>query len=215
MNIKILAPSFVFLLSFLAQAVDENAQKVVEQYLVERNAVIGRAHTMAILDETLNGALPGYVCFSVWFAQYPLAISAPEPLKSANILVVKDGTVKVITDAADLEKLFKSSLKPVTSASEAKAAVYAWLRLSQELHQDGFLKFHIPGKDLAGDTLEATGKSIVDSNGGNQGELSVALRFKEGKLISVEEKDRIRPGIRPICQATKLTDADPIVQKMA
>jgi hypothetical protein len=38
---------------------------------------------------------------------------------------------------------------------------------------------------------------------------------KEGKLAKVNEKAAIRPGPRPICQATKLLDADPIVRRIA
>ena len=36
-----------------------------------------------------------------------------------------------------------------------------------------------------------------------------------GSFVSVLEKGALRPGIRPICQATKLLDSDPIVRRMA
>jgi hypothetical protein len=36
-----------------------------------------------------------------------------------------------------------------------------------------------------------------------------------GGFINILEKSGLRPGIRPICQATKLLDTDPIVRRMA
>ena len=51
---------------------------------------------------------------------------------------------------------------------------------------------------------------------GGNGELTAALEYgKDGKLAKVVETAKIRPGPRPICQATKLLDADPIVRRMA
>jgi hypothetical protein len=34
-------------------------------------------------------------------------------------------------------------------------------------------------------------------------------------LVSTLEKSVLHPGVRPICQATKLLDRDPIVRRMA
>jgi hypothetical protein len=36
-----------------------------------------------------------------------------------------------------------------------------------------------------------------------------------GSLLQIYERSAIRPGVRPICQATKLLDRDPIVRRMA
>ena len=36
-----------------------------------------------------------------------------------------------------------------------------------------------------------------------------------GSLVQIYERSALRPGIRPICQATKLLDRDPIVRRMA
>jgi hypothetical protein len=35
------------------------------------------------------------------------------------------------------------------------------------------------------------------------------------KFTNILEKSAVRPGIRPVCQATKLLDHDPIVRRMA
>jgi hypothetical protein len=37
----------------------------------------------------------------------------------------------------------------------------------------------------------------------------------DGVLDSVSETRAVRPGVRPICQATKLLDADPLVRRIA
>ena len=61
---------------------------------------------------------------------------------------------------------------------------------------------------------EATSKAVV-MQGGN-GELTATLTFSaDGKLTSFDDNHKIKPGPRPICQATRLLDPDPIVRKMA
>src|SRR5262249_13869735 len=55
----------------------------------------------------------------------------------------------------------------------------------------------------------------VDPAGGNKGEVKATLTFKEGKLTAADTKVSLSPGVRPICQATKLLDPDPIVRGMA
>ena len=36
-----------------------------------------------------------------------------------------------------------------------------------------------------------------------------------GIFVDVQDSSSVRPGVRPICQATKLLDRDPIVRRMA
>ena len=174
-----------------------------------------------ITDDAVARALPGRVVFAAVFPQYPVARLAPEPLKLQNVFVVdNDGKVEHVTDAKGLEKLFRSALAPVKDDGAAKDAAQAWLRLSEELHQDKFYQFAIPEKDLAAekekDGRKVTGKAVVEPKGGNQGQIDVALVFDaDGRLVKADEKADLKPGIRPICQATKLLDADPIVRRMA
>ena len=93
----------------------------------------------------------------------------------------------------------------------------SWLVLTQEAHQDGFFKFEVNKKNFAiekaGDDITAIGRALV-MEGGN-GEINATLRFEGGKLAKATESAKIIPGPRPICQATKLLDADPIVRRMA
>ena len=64
--------------------------------------------------------------------------------------------------------------------------------------------------------VEVFGKAAVNQQGGNAGEITASLTFDPaGVLTNVSESAQIHRGIRPICQATKLLDPDPIVRGMA
>ena len=129
----------------------------------------------------------------------------------------KDARPIAITDVKEVEKFFKENARPVKTAKEATDAIKAWLRVSAELNQDGFYKFRVKraGAERKRDTITASGEAPVDPAGGNKGEVTATLTFKDGKLTKAETKANLTPGVRPICQATKLLDPDPIVRGMA
>ena len=84
--------------------------------------------------------------------------------------------------------------------------------------QDGFFQFRrIEEATKAARQdggMKASGKVVV-MRGGN-GEIAATLLFDEGgKLTKVDPKAKVKPGPRPICQATKLLDPDPVVRRMA
>jgi hypothetical protein len=172
-----------------------------------------------IQDEPLGRALPRWAFFSVLFRQYPVARLAPPGLKSSNVFAVgPDGEVLVLTDAGELEKFFKAHLPPVKTDDELKDAARAWLRLTQQFRQDGFYKFALMDDATkvapAGAGKAVRGKVVVMA-GGN-GAIDAALTFDgAGKLARAVESGKLRPGPRPICQATKLLDPDPLVRRMA
>src|SRR5262249_45352300 len=105
-----------------------------------------------------------------------------------------------------------------SSEEQLKNAARAWLVLRQHFIQDGFYAFALMdeatkvGKAEGGKT--ASGKVVV-MKGGN-GMITAELTFNPaGKLTAVAQDVKVRPGPRPICQATKLLDGDPIVRQMA
>ena len=60
------------------------------------------------------------------------------------------------------------------------------------------------------------GKAVVKPRSGDAGEIDARLTFDAaGKLVRVSETANLKRGIRPICQATKLLDPDPVVRRMA
>ena len=196
----------------------KDAEAKLKEYLgTIKGAESGRVTTLT--DDGVKETFPDHVLFAVMFPQYPVARVAPEPLNSSNVIAVpkKDGKAVPITDAKSLQAFFKASARPVKTAAEAEAAVAAWLRASAELNQDGFYKFTVKADaaKAAGDTVTASGAAAVAPQGGNKGEITATLVFKDGKLSTDETKVNLIAGIRPICQATKLLDPDPIVRGMA
>lgn len=169
-------------------------------------------------DESVRKTLSDYHIVNARFRIFPVARQVPEGLNTSSIFAVnKDGKVEFIKDVKALEKFVASHGLPASSQETAKTALSAWLNLSQEFHQDGFYKFEVIEKEFSHDAVDkkvrVEGRAMV-TQGGN-GELRAILRFEDGKLAKVEEKAALRPGPRPICQATKLLDPDPIVHRMA
>jgi hypothetical protein len=168
-------------------------------------------------DEALENTLPDHIFFAVLFRQFPVGRVPPQGLKASNVFVVdKDGKVKVLTNAKELEELFKASVT-AKSDNQLKDAARSWLLLAQEFTQDGFYKFSLmdDSTKVSEDNGKkvATGKVVV-MQGGN-GEITATLTFDDGKLTKAETDVKVKPGPRPICQATKLLDDDPIVRRMA
>ena len=193
------------------------AEKAAKEQLAKLKGDAGMLQL--IQDEPLGRALPRWAFFSVLFRQYPVARPAPPGLKSSNVFAVgADGEVLVLTDAGELEKFFKAHLPAAKTDDQLKDAARAWLRLTQQFRQDGFYKFTLMDDATkvapAGAGKEVRGKVVVMA-GGN-GAIDATLTFDgAGKLARVVEGGKLRPGPRPICQATKLLDPDPLVRRMA
>jgi len=213
-----LAVFALFVATGSIQAADaKDAEKGVRNYLKELNAF--GYQIILIKDEAVATAFPNRCVFAVRFQQYPVGIAPPKGLSSSNVFIVNEGKIEaVIIDSKGLQNYFLNTLAAVEKEEQAKNAVRAWLRLSQELVQDGFYQFGKPqdlGCTVAKDgTRTASGTVVVRAGG--RGEINVFLTFgPNGVLAKIAEAVTVKPGIRPICQATKLLDPDPIVRKMA
>ena len=121
-----------------------------------------------------------------------------------------------MSNIEDLKFLFASELRPVPSKAAATDAASAWLRFSEELKQDLFYTFsapevsYMPQKDIS----SLRGQTTVTAGG--QGHIDVLMTLgTAGGLLNIYERAALLPGVRPICQATKLLDRDPIVRRMA
>lgn len=172
-----------------------------------------------VKDEAVQRAFPKVLFFGVYFRQFPVARLTPEGLNSANLFAVgPDGKASLLKESKSLQDFFKANMSPAKDDDAAKDAVRAYVRLVEELHQDGFYKFALQddstkiGESKDGKTAAA--RAMV--TGGGNGEIGATLAFdKDGQLKTVDEKVNLKEGPRPICQATKLLDADPIVRRMA
>ncbi len=216
---RTLALLVVFALVPAARADDaKDAEAKLKEYLAGIKGSDAGVVTPLAADG-MKETFPDHVIFSHVIRQYPIAREAPPPLKSANVIAIpkKDGKPILITDTKQLEKFFKDSARPVKKAEEADEAVKAWLRAAAELNQDGFYKFTVKADKakVDGGTVTGSGEAPVDPKGGDKGEVKASLTFKDGKLATAETKANLTAGLRPICQATKLLDPDPIVRGMA
>jgi len=196
-----------------------------------------------ITDLQLESAFPGYLFYVARFPQYPVAREIAPPLRLNNLFAVqRDKTagltvwsglypppqpITLITDIARLRIFFLAYWRAGRIAGNPenllKDVACTWLRLSQELHNDGFYRFTIPAESLrvvAGAEGDggylASGRAEVVQAGGNSGSITAELSFyQQLQLHDVKEVVKLQPGLRPICQATKLLDPDPIVRRMA
>lgn len=189
------------------------AEKAVKEYLDKLGGA--GAGVQYVKDEAVESACPRDYFFAVMFRQFPVARVPPKGLKSSNLLAVDDdGKVTALTDARELEKFCRDHLAPAKGDEARKMAIRCWLRLAQQYHQDGFYTFAIMEDTIKADDKSASG-TVVAMRGGS-GTLSARLTFDDdGKLSKVSEEAKLRPGPRPICQATKLLDKDPLVRRMA
>jgi hypothetical protein len=207
------------LLSLLLGAASARAgdESLVRQYLQEQfGASPGSYGIDPVMDKYVARTFPGKSFFGVWFRQWPVAYLVPKGLAPANVFIVEDGNVSYLTSPQELEDFFFDELTPVADEDEAKDAGRTWLRLSQEFSQDGFFAFTDPEVVFMPQKKGGIVTGQVQVARGGQGEINVLMAFDaSGQLSGVDEFRRVLAGIRPICQATKLLDADPLVRRMA
>ena len=193
----------------------EMAKKQLLEHLGDKAKNGQVAHIAA---PALTKSFAGYEFFAVRFRLYPVARMIPEGMKASNVFAVsKEGKVEHLKDAKRLEAFFHKHAAAAKDEETAGSLAQGWLWLSQEFIQDGFYKFKMgkPEVKSEGGKVASSGETAVAMAGGN-GELRATLTFDgDGKVSKVVEESKIRPGPRPICQATKLLDADPIVRRMA
>jgi hypothetical protein len=193
-----------------------DSEALVEEYLEDRGA---QGYTIrAVSEDYIDASFPGTDFFEVWFRQYPVAVAPlPKGLSYSNLFVVQNGQVFPLVSPDDLEEFFLDDLPAVQDDDGAADAGLAWLRLSEAFSQDGFYTFADPQVKVA--PTDDGGLFVAGSvtvTAGGKGSISVKLLFDaDGVLYSVSEKRDVHPGVRPICQATKLLDADPLVRRMA
>jgi hypothetical protein len=200
-----------------AEEADKGAQQV-KAFLQKKHAVAAeRGQLSPLADADLAKAFPKAAFYVLRFRQYPVAFEVPEGFSSGNLCVLQGEEVTLVSDDKSLQAFFNASLPAVMSDDDRRVAAKACLRIAQELHNDGFYRFKpLAEEKITAAAREATGVTHVDPQGGNKGQISATLAFDaKGKVAKAETKPALSPGVRPICQSTKLLDADPIVRRMA
>jgi hypothetical protein len=171
-------------------------------------------------DDDLAKLFPDYAFSTLMFRSYPVAMMPPEPYKMHNIFAIdRKGKVEAMTTKEELETWFRAHLPRVKDEPTAKSVMRAWLACASQLITDGFYRFTIPEESITtakARELRVTGRLEVPPGSGNQGKVDVTIPFDaDGRLGSVSQEVNLKPGMRPICQSTKLLDPDPIVRRMA
>lgn len=195
----------------------EKAKEALDAHIKKINASGGSV--VWIGEEALTKTFPKHQFFALRFRIYPVAKQLPEGMKPSNLFVVMGDKVEQIKDAKELEAFFKANAPQVTTNDQAIKILHSWLALGQEFVQDGFYKFKLEPtfagtapQGVAPGTIKGTATVMAGGNG----EIAATLELdKAGKVIAGKQEEKIKQGPRPICQATKLLDADPIVRKMA
>jgi hypothetical protein len=195
----------------------DKAKKAVEKKMADLKAPDGGTTTV-FEDEALAKLFPNHVFVGVRFRQFPVARLLPKGVSAFNLFAYEIQGLHTLSSVDELRKFFEGVLPAVKDDAAAKNAAHAWLLLAQEQQNDGFYKFKIMD-DAIKVTAEKGGRKVsaqsMATSGGN-GDVSVTMVFDEkGKLTTIEPGGKLKPGPRPICQATKLLDPDPIVRKMA
>lgn len=199
---------------------DDESRNILDQWLKNINGA-NSGQVQELSNTAVTASFPEIHFYTLRFRMYPVARPVPEPLKSSNIFVVTSnggGSVIHITDESQLQTLFRNSLPALTSENGQREALKAWLAFIVELQQDSFFHFSDPDGSItvssSGGGREIVGQILATQGG--KGQIEARMRFDAaGNFENVQTKVELLPGIRPICQATKLLDSDPIVRRMA
>ncbi len=168
----------------------------------------------------LGAVLPRHVVFGVVYRHYPVGVVPPAPLRPACLLAVpkaKDQKIEVIPDQGAWEKFLAAAAVPPTDPSAAAAYLRLFLHGAATLRQDGFFRFtfEVDKPVVRDNTITVRGAAKVEPKGGDKGEIRAQFTFRDGRVVESQVQSQVISGVRPICQATKLLDPDPIVRRMA
>lgn len=173
-----------------------------------------------VSGDTLQAEFPGYRFYALHFRMFPVAIATPAPLKPANVFALSpQGEVTHMPDMDSLKDFFRHNGPTAQRNDQAREVFKAWMKLAIEFKQDGFYEFsalapvNVTSRSA---TAELTVTSKVTATRGGHGEYKATATFGEdGKIHDTTIVDNMKAGVRPVCQATKLLDKDPIVRKIA
>ena len=171
--------------------------------------------TLSDLDretESLHALLGDSEFFSLRFRRFPVAVAPPESLQPNNVFAVRGDEVALIDSDAALRNFLQDRIENAADRKSRVDLATGWLRLTGELHQDGFFEFQEPRIEVASNGVKGT-MEVVPRRG-DQGELTVEMVFDGGALVQVTTGGKLLPGVRPRCQARRLLDGDPVTRQI-
>jgi hypothetical protein len=193
------------------------AEKAVKDFLEEKKAGMGVLQPLK--DDRLEQLFPRYAFYTLLFRQFPVGRVPPKGFVVSNVLVADaEGKVMHFTAAnKELLDFINSALAEDKTEEHAKNVGRAWIRILQEFYQDGFYKFALMDdstKVTADGPNKKVSVKVVAMAGGNGDITSTLVLDESGKITNIDGKSTLKPGPRPICQATKLLDPDPLVRRI-
>lgn len=211
-------------------------------------------HVFELTGDRLEMVFPLYSFFIIRYPQYPDTPAIPPPLTPVTIIALRNvaeenflfrganapSRFTLITTDEQLKAFFLAiALPSAVIAPQVNNAVppgeldnanhftlIAWLRLCQELHQDGYYRFRmedkvevepVPYEGPDGPKYSTTGRLDALPDGGNTGALTATLFFNTPprRLCEIRLQSTLHPGLRPVGQAKKLLNPDPVIRKIA
>ncbi|MBN1696025.1 MAG: dockerin type I repeat-containing protein [Spirochaetales bacterium] len=198
-------------------------EELIQNWAKENRIDLTGYRRERISDESVDYILPGFVFYSVYLNQWPVAYGPPDEQLGENSIVAIDAgrTVILIRDESYLQSFFIDNQITLSTPEDRIEMIKAWLGLSQEMKNDGYYSFLISEDDivvthLIGDAVEweVTGTSTV--SGGGEGYITArAVIDVLGSLMYVDEEYELIAGIRPICQSTLLLNPNTVIRTMA
>ncbi len=171
-------------------------------------------------NDSLTKLFPDYAFQSRAVVPMPVARSSG-PENSGHVYAIdRKDAVEDLTNTEALKGWFGKHLGAVKDEATAKTVMRAWMACLPSLVADSMYQFVLAEDTLVVEKtekgLKVSGRLDVTPGAGNRGTVSATLTFDaEGKLGPVSQEVNLKPGIRPVCQSTKLLDPDPIVRRMA
>jgi hypothetical protein len=196
---------------------------LIENWAREQGIDLTGYNINDIQSNEITQVIPGYRFFLLYLIQYPVAYGPPDDQLGMACIVAIDGDLAIesIADEYAMQEFYRAHQIEITTEAGCVLAIKAWLHLSHEYKNDGYYTFLVSDDDITvshvyGDVVEWLVDGISRVTAGGEGAVTAQMAIDfEGLLLYVNEEFELLPGIRPICQSTKLLDPDPIVRKMA
>ncbi len=132
--------------------------------------------------------------FLLRYSRFPIEVVPVAPLGVNNVYVVCDGRINRISSEDDLRDFFLKNF-PVSADPDVRMdGVRTWLRLTQELLQDGYMEFGRPSFNATKSLVSG----VVEVISGGRGSASVKMEFSDGKLARIRSENNVAPGVRTL-----------------
>jgi hypothetical protein len=187
-----------------SQIIEEIAKEAQKKLLIQLAKVKAQdAKVYRITDDALARVFPAHLVFAVRFPMYPVAVRPRAPLLARNLFIVdKEGQMDQVSDFKGINTFYTDNIRKVLTGKEVVNPARAWLVLAQELVQDGYFKFSIPGDAIrigqAATGVRVIARAVIKEEKGNKGYLQVKLDFGlTGDLDTLAFEKEVTTGERP------------------